>query len=35
MIRDDELLRAAANVGAHVILGLALVWLGYAVAASR
>lgn len=35
MIRDDELLRAAANVGAHVIVGLALVWLGYAVAASR
>ena len=35
MIRDDEYLRAAANVGVHVILGLALVWLGYALTTSR
>ncbi len=35
MIREDEYLRAATNVGLHVILGLALVWLGYAVTTSR
>ena len=35
MIRDEEYLRAAANVVLHVILGLALVWLGYALTASR
>ena len=35
MIRDDELMRAAANVAAHVIVGLALVWLGYAMTSSR
>jgi len=35
MIRDDEFLRAAANVGTQVILGLALVWLGYAITTSR
>ena len=35
MIRDDEFLRAAANVGLHVLLGLALVWLGYALTTSR
>jgi len=35
MIRDDEYLRAAANVGLHVILGLALVWLGYALTTPR
>ncbi len=35
MIRDDEYVRAAANVGMHVILGLALVWLGYALTTSR
>ncbi|HJO05040.1 MAG TPA: fluoride efflux transporter CrcB [Acidobacteriota bacterium] len=35
MLRDNDLLRAAANVGAHVILGLALVWLGYAITTSR
>ena len=35
MIRDDEYLRVAANVGAHVVLGLALVWLGYALTTSR
>lgn len=35
LIRDDEYLRAAANVGAHVILGLALVWLGFAITTSR
>ena len=31
MIRDAEYLRMAANVGTHVILGLTLVWLGYAI----
>jgi CrcB protein len=35
MIRDDDYLRAAANVGLHVILGLGLVWLGYALTTSR
>ena len=31
MIRDTGYLRAAINVGAHVVFGLTLVWLGYAV----
>jgi len=35
MLRDDEHLRAAANIGMHVILGLALVWLGYALTTGR
>jgi CrcB protein len=35
MIRDGEHLRASANVGMHVILGLALVWLGFALTTSR
>lgn len=35
MIRDNESLRAATNVGVHVIIGLALVWLGYALTTSR
>ena len=35
MIRDAEYLRAAANVGGQVILGLALVWLGYTLATVR
>lgn len=35
MLRDDEYLRAAANVGLHVFLGLALVWLGYTLVTSR
>ncbi len=34
MIRDDEYLRAAANVGLHVVPGLVLVWLGHAVTTS-
>ncbi len=29
MIRSAEYLRAASNVGIHVILGLALMWAGY------
>ena len=29
MIRDAEYLRAATNVGVHVVLGLSLLWLGY------
>lgn len=32
MLRDDEYLRATMNVGTHVVLGLALVWAGYALA---
>ena len=35
MLRDTEYIRAAANVGVHVVLGLAVVWLGYALTASR
>ena len=35
MIRDAEHLRAAANVGLHVVLGLALVWAGYGLTMSR
>ena len=35
MIRNDEYLRATGNVGMHVILGLALVWLGYILTTSR
>lgn len=31
LIRDTEYLRVFANVGLHVIGGLLLVWLGYAV----
>lgn len=35
LARDAEWLRAFANVSAQLVLGLACVWLGYAVAASR
>ena len=35
MLRDTEYIRAAANVGVHVVLGLAVVWLGYALTTSR
>lgn len=35
LLRDAEYLRAATNVGVHVILGLALVWLGYGMTAAR
>ncbi len=35
LVRDAEHLRAAANVALHVILGLAGVWLGYALAVTR
>lgn len=35
LLRDAEYLRAATNVGVHVILGLALVWLGYGFTAAR
>ena len=31
LLHNDQYLQAAANVGTHVILGLALVWLGYAL----
>jgi CrcB protein len=30
MVRDAELLRATGNVALHVIVGLSLVWAGYA-----
>ena len=32
LVRDGEMFNALANVGANVILGLALVWLGRTVA---
>ncbi|MFQ6004233.1 MAG: fluoride efflux transporter CrcB [Woeseia sp.] len=35
LIRDAEYLRAFTNVGVHVFLGLALVWLGYGIVTSR
>jgi CrcB protein len=35
MLRDDELVRAVANVGAHVVLGVLLVGLGYGITTSR
>ena len=35
MVRDGEHLRALLNVGVQVILGLAMVWLGYAITSSR
>lgn len=35
MARDAEYARAATNIGVHVIPGLALAWVGYAVAAAR
>ena len=35
MLRDAEYLRVAANVGVHIVLGLALVWLGYALTTLR
>jgi CrcB protein len=33
LLRDGDFLRALANVGIHVVLGLALVWAGYAMTA--
>ena len=35
MLDDKQYARVAANVGVHVVLGLALVWLGYALTTSR
>ena len=35
MLRDAEYLRAASNIGMHVFLGLALVWVGYALTISK
>ena len=35
MLRTDEYARAASNVGMHVVLGIGLVWLGYALTASK
>ena len=35
MLREGEFLRAGLSVAAHLLLGLTLVWMGYAVATSR
>lgn len=35
MLRDNEYLRALATVGVHVVVGVALVWVGYALATAR
>ena len=35
MARDGDYLRAASNIGLHVVLGLALVWLAYGLTSSR
>ena len=35
LIRNAEYLHAATNVSVHVVLGLALVWLGYGMATLR
>ena len=35
MARDGEFMRAAWNVGLHVVLGLGLVWFGYGLTGSR
>ncbi len=35
LLRDRKLFHATANVGIHVILGLALVWIGYVVMAPK
>ena len=35
MLRDAEYLRAATNVGVHLVAGVGLVWLGYGLAAGR
>ncbi len=32
LIRDADFLRATANVAIHIVLGLALVWIGYSLA---
>jgi fluoride ion exporter CrcB/FEX len=35
MIRDSEHIAALGNVSANVVLGLVLVWAGYALTTSR
>lgn len=35
MVRDGQHSRAAVNVGLNIVLGLALVWLGYALSSSE
>jgi CrcB protein len=35
MARDGDALRAALNVGAHVVCGLAAVWIAYGLASAR
>ncbi len=32
LLRDADFMRAVANVAIHVVLGLALVWIGYSLA---
>jgi CrcB protein len=32
LLRDAEILRAVTNVAIHVVLGIALVWIGYSLA---
>lgn len=32
LLRDADFLRAAGNVAIHIVLGLALVWIGYSLA---
>lgn len=32
LLRDADFLRATANIAIHVVLGLALVWIGYSLA---
>ncbi|MDT8320488.1 MAG: fluoride efflux transporter CrcB [Xanthomonadales bacterium] len=35
LMRDGDHLRAGASVGLHLVFGLTLVWLGYAITTSR
>jgi len=35
LLRDGEYLRSGVNIGLNVVLGLALVWLGYVFTTSR
>jgi len=35
MLRDADYMRAVGNIGIHVILGLAFVWLGYTLSTAR
>ena len=35
LLREEDYIRAFVNVALHVVVGLALVWTGYALTASR